>query len=183
VKFIQDNGSGLRRIAIWSKRTAVSALCLLPLSTLAGETSMDIGHRLAQVRSSVTSAEVILLSFNIATATRVTENELSRLGCTYKIARPADLANLADVLERADVRPSDEDPVKDFRIGIALNYRDGTKTKLLFEGLPRSAERKARGLADGVAVVAAADFPAELRKVVAGMTPASAPSHRDCAEP
>lgn len=146
---------------------------------------MDIGHRLAQVRSSVTSAEVILLDYLGAYNPRIDEKLLSKIGCVYKVGRPADLANLADLLERADIKQSGEAALRDFRIGIALNYRDGTKTKLLFEGLPRSDEGGARGLVDGAVVVAAADFPAELRKVVAPITPTpeSAPAWRGCATP
>jgi hypothetical protein len=176
VKSIQGNGSGLRRIA---KRTAVSVLFLLPFSTLAGETPMDIRHRLAQVRSSVTSAELILLPFFSTYIDVVKESNLVRWGCAYKIDRPTELAGLSDAIERAQIQPNGQFAI-DPRFRIVLTHRDGSTTRMLFEGVPRNKDGRLRGTVEGVAALASAEFPAELSKLVAGMTPAHVPPATNC---
>lgn len=170
----------------WAGATALGVgLCAtLLMSSLrpasaSDATSPDSVADMIRAAHSATSAEVFIVPRTVYTVKQIDQDEVPGYGCLHKVGQGG-MAGLLAVIDRADIK-NQSIPKKHFdvRILIRLHNGDGATTTIAFATLSLPDD-DLRGLVNGVAASASADFSQNLKLWAAGQGAATHPSNISC---
>ena len=126
-----------------------------------------------------TSADVYIVPNTIATIKQIDQNEVPLHACRYPVTKEG-MSELFEVIERAEIKMSDrEDRKPDVRFLIQL-YRDGAAPITFAFKRFTSLDDRVHGFANGIDASAASDFPENIRRWAAGITPKPNQKYLSC---
>jgi hypothetical protein len=114
-----------------------ATLVLMLYGIVSQAASADVSEHFREKRVSAVAATVVTLPPLYFTATQMTEEQLGKFGCTFKVVSQQDLDSLFDIVIGAQIGEV-ESPYKfgpDPRLAVYLTFADGVTEKMLFEGI------------------------------------------------